>query len=182
MSVRSQSVSPTFRQVGTKEMVKLRAIIVLQMTPRQFLFETGTRAHSLRIRSRDSRIVVANRNNRVAACSISAVSLRTTIPSVNLRGADERGNALSVSVCDARDAMWYFSIILKMILIAASVAENARKEGRTSFGPCALTEGGRGLHQPCLPRNFGKNMKRHYSIIARARIAHTQTEQRRRKL
>ena len=98
----------------------------------------------------------------MAACSTSAVSLRTTIPSVNLRGADERGNALSVSVCDARDAMWYFSIILKMILIAASVAENARKEGRTSFGPCALTEGGRGLHQPCLPRNFGKNMKRHY--------------------
>ena len=49
---------------------------------------------------------------------------------------------MCVCVCDARarDAMWYFTIILEMILIAASVAENAareegREEGRRSDGP-----------------------------------------------
>ena len=40
-----------------------------------------------------------------------------------------------VGAIDARDAMWYFSIILEMILIAASVAENARSLGERKDAP-----------------------------------------------
>ena len=71
-----------------------------------------------------------------------------TIPSVTLPTCVGQTDFVSACVCDARDAMWYFTIILEMILIAASVAENAareeeRKRGRTSFGwPNHVRRGG----------------------------------------